>query len=405
MPAQTAGPGVVALTLSLMGGELLEDQTNRGVSRLAAEAWEDWFTSTLDEPGGVVSVHVGSTPDSIQLRITGQLENLASAVRLAAGALADPQLDDQAIERNRRQLLDEIDSDARSGRAALGLALVDAVFPAGEARVRPLARETVETLTPDAARAWLGTHARTAPIEVGIAGDVTLEQGLSLGSALLGQVPGRDRVRSDWLSEKRLLTPAAGPIVKGVDGVTPAGMALVVAGFVGVDASSTGEFRSLRAASRVLDERVRARLLDAGLIEGNASTGSALMYSPYPGFGMILLSSVVPDLAAEDASVILRDEIDRLTIDGPTPDELATATDALALEARSSDADPVFWSRLLSRSTIASLDPNKVVAGDAFYLALTPQDVQSVLTRKWTPTSRISLIVHERPGTQAGDAK
>lgn len=387
---------VVALTITLVGGELLESDSNRGVSRLAAEAWEDQLEDDINElpvHGQSASVRVIAASDGLQIRLQGTAAQVEQAVGVVRAAMLHPAIDKAAVERAQRLVVDELKSDQRSGRSAIGAALVDAVFPPNEPRVRPMQRIRIESIGFEQVVQHLAWHAEHAPIEIGIAGDIAVEPALKLAGALVNELPARERVNADWRQDSRIIPLPAGPRERSVVGDTPPGMAIVLTGFLGADAARVSEFRTLRAASRVLDQRVRTRLRESGLVENNGATGSSLLYSPYPGFGMVLLSAVVPDQLADAARTILMDEVDRLTADGPTAEELTVATSQLAQEARAGDSDPAFWSGILSRSTIARLDPDQVIGGEGVYTQLAPADVRRVLLDRWTPESRVTVVV------------
>lgn len=388
------GTGVVSITLTFMGGELLELESNRGVSRVGAMAWD---RAMGDLP---VDVSVGSPPDGIQVRIVGTAAELTAAAPAIARRMAAPEIGATDIEEAQTRVARGNGREVRGGRAVLGDQLVQLVFPKGEHRVRPLTGEQAARIDAATAREWLTRHVRQQPLEIGIAGDVTVAGGLTLAAALLGELPERARVAQDTLAAERSLPQAVGPFTRAVVGTTPSGKAQVLAGFMGVEGSRTAEFRILRAASRVLDHRVQRRLVDAGLTSGNAGSGAAVIYSPYPGFGMVLLSTMVEPEDAESARDILNDEIDRLTAEGPSDAELVEVGAALAAETRASENDPKFWSALLSRQTMSGLDPDRVVGGTKFYLALPAQTVRQTLERMWTRETRIGLIVKPESGAK-----
>jgi hypothetical protein len=161
--------GLAAVTLTMMGGELLENANTRGVTRLLAEAWEDELEAAATQTSGQLrsaAVRVSAVPDGVQVRISGSPADVERAVNVVRVALAVPTLDRAAVERAQRLVLEEIQSLARSGRGALGAAVMWAsrqARTASKVRASTLARSIGRTRASPAGNTASTSAAPSAP--------------------------------------------------------------------------------------------------------------------------------------------------------------------------------------------------------------------------------------------------
>lgn len=389
------GPTVVTLTLS--GGELLESGDNRGITALTASSLNAELTSAIDDMDsreqGAARAGVTAAADAIQIRLEGDVQSLLRATSVVRGMLERPSIGAEHFDRVHRTLMSDADRDGADGRSIVSEALAQMVFPAKEARVRPVTRACIERLTLGAVQAWWQHHATAAQMQIGIAGEVTVEQGIALSISLLGEVPVRAQVAEDASAPSRSIPHPVGPIEQQIDAALPLGTSTIISGFLGAEGSRTQEFRILRAATRVLDTRVRERLAEAIVADCASRSGCSMVFSPYRGFGMVVISASLPRSAAGAGYAILRDEFDRMKLDGPSAEELGEATMKLAEQAQRAEQDPAFWSVILSRAKFSGIPIDDLAGAEAFYQSLTPEDVRRVISEKWLPERRIGLIV------------
>jgi predicted Zn-dependent peptidase len=412
---QTA-PGIVHIAMTFAGAELYEDAGSRGVSQVAATAWASLLRRRA-QPGAVVSAM--STMDTLLVECSASFDEVVSAVEALRLAITTDEVLEADVADARAGLLAGMRDSPASSKYARGGgvtgAIADAVFPADDARTRPVSKSDLERVTPEQVRAWIARHRDRAPVEIGIAGDTTLEQSLQVARTLVEGLPPRDRVSAESLRELRTLAPVVGPVERTIreprtvsaiersvdpdaaspEGVTQprAGSAAIVVGFLGVDPARAGEFRAVRAASRVLGQRIALRLRQAGIIDQAQSAGSSVVLSPFAGFGLMTIQSIVPLERAPAASTVMSDEVDRLLQEGATQDELTPVLEQLAADAEQALDDQRAWSRLLARSTISGVSTRDIVAGPAFYRSLTPRTLESSISLLWTRERRVSVVI------------
>ncbi len=397
-------PGYVLVTISLCGGELLETTENRGVSMGACSAWHDLSVEGFPAGGPDAAldgrdVHIDGVagPDSIQLRVWGGRADIDTGMRVAAALLQRPKVTQAALDATMRDAWAQISSRAATPQGVIGNAITDAIFPAGQARVRTATKGEFEAVTVAAAQECLDRHLTGAPIEVSIVGDLTLDEGMRLAAGYLGRMPARDRVCPKRMAALRDLPPPPYPIRERVKGAIPAGSSIVVVGFPGADASDIPELRALRAAGHVLDERATAALAGAGF--KNAQINASLVPGTvYPGFGLVIVNFTTTPEQADRAGDVLEAAVRALALTGVTKAELRSVTEDLARTVEKFEREPRYWAGILARSDSIGVDPDQVADGAAFYRGLDPQTVNEALKRRYGE-GRVLRLVIDADGT------
>lgn len=404
-------PGQAVLTISLFGGELLEDESTRGLSRLSIAALDDRLNAATAPPEikralGARDVRVDGlvVPDSLMLRVSGSAGDVGAAARLVGGQLREPALDAESIARARAAVTAETEKATKSGAALVARSLVELIYPPTDPRTRLVRDVDLGRFGPADVAAWLARHVGTgeagtgAPVEASVVGDVSLEQALAMARDAVGMLPARARVAPGALAAMRRAGPPNGPLERTVVTGTADGRAYVAAGFLGIDITVPSQVRLFRAAGRVLQARVRERLETAGLTTRPEDCDAGVWLSPDPGYGMLIMLARVDPGQAQMAGPLLNDEVDRLSIEGPTPEELRNAAEGLAIEAGKSNLDPHYWSGMLARVTAQGVDPDEVYMGPEFYRGLTPERVLEAVRELWKPESRFGLVIGPRAG-------
>lgn len=419
------GQGRVALAVSMFGGELLETADNRGVTRLAtlalASALDSHVNEPNGEPGAKITVNTFAVADGVQIRATGTLSGVRRAAEEIQATLASPALSDEAVERARRVLLDQLERGASDSRLRVSEALTDLVFAEAGAKARAPTPGVVKTIGAQDVSTWWERHAAQLPLEIGVAGDVSIDQAIELAALVLKGARTEPR-RSDsaLVFARRSLAPAPGPLARTIvvegHGAEPADTANVVVGFCGIDLSRLNEFRALRVASRLLDQRVRGRLENgnrevvanrpelqqhgAGQPEErerrdrSLRAGCSVVFSPYRDMGMLVVSATTASEQATATADAIAAEIARLATEAPGGEEFRAAVDRLARQSSVSEKDAEFWAQILSRAAFSGAPLEGFGDAESAYRTMTPDDVQGVVARYWQAERRVRLIVN-----------
>lgn len=400
-------PGQVQVAIAVLGSEMLETAETRGRSALAAAAMDEW---TLSAPEAVrvgaeardVHIDAMAGPDALQLRVWGSAADMEIALRAAAELLTRPHIDDAVLARARAALGTEIAKRDADSRAIASGAMTGAIFPPNDPRVPPVTLDGINRHGAADVSAWLALHTQIhgSPIEVAIVGDLTLAEALRLAETGLGAIPDRPRVSPGALAAQRTVPHPPGPIVRVVDaGVTPEWSTVLVGAF-GPDVRRTAEQRTLRAAARVLGQRVAARLAADAIPVRPGSIGANLSLSAYTGMGLFFVSADTPASApdaAPRAIAAIEDEIARLVTHPPTEAELAPVREALGKVVQTFDRDARYWAGLLARADSLGINTDDVAEGVAFYSALTPEQISAGVKALWVPANRVSITVNPKP--------
>jgi zinc protease len=267
---------------------------------------------------------------------------------------------------------------------------VDALLTSNDPRFRELSPADVRRLTAADGQAWLDHILATAPIEVGIVGDISHEEALALAAKYLGSLPKREPVAGAYAAA-RALHVAPGPyadLVK-VDTATP--KAMVYLGWRGPDWADVHDWQVLDLASRTLTARLLADVRERrGLVY--SIRARSLTNTLYRGNGRFNVSFVVDPLKAEEAADAAERIVEEFLRTGPSAQELATAREQASQSFRSGRNSPAFWLDVL-----ADLD---YMGGDLYWVAsylasverITREDVLAVL-KKYVRDDRFVRVI------------
>jgi predicted Zn-dependent peptidase len=236
--------------------------------------------------------------------------------------------------------------------------------------------------------------AKAMPIEVAIAGEVSLDRAIALAEAHLGSLPPRQRISSATLADRRVATRAQRPpeVLELPDWKGPA---LVLVGFFGADIRDIGDHRALAVAARVMNGRLDR--LPPEQHDAEQAFAMATPASVYPGFGLFLAST----RAKEGSEAAAGENIGKLLADlmesGPSAEELSEASQELSNGATKATSDPVYWARTLSRSAYHGFPLAEIGRAPTAYREMPADAVKGALRKYFTPERSIRLIVKPPP--------
>lgn len=394
-------PGWVEISIVLRGGVIDESAATRGLTDAAALAFETPATASLDADAlaARLSGHVIETSGlarmaGLELRLAGDRSDMLAAMQLAHALLTQPRLDASALGQWLALEREALRSTEQSLSAALNETAVDALYPKAEVRVRPIGADHIDSITRDAAQAWLDRLVATAPIEVGIAGDLQARDALELARVYLGSIPDRPTGRAH-------APPAATPsplpaqvtFHKTCTDLTVRG-SLTLAAYVVPGEVVRTRHRALRLAAGVIADRLRAPGADGLAWEGSCRLLPELELLDAGLFFLVLETDPDQiDEAHRAANKLLKGIVSR----PPTDDELERVRSSIIDEVLTRSDQPRWWARRLGwwraqRYPAESTD--QIVRA---YEAISPDELPAIVRSVMHPQRALDVVVSMEP--------
>ncbi|USN99788.1 MAG: insulinase family protein [Phycisphaeraceae bacterium] len=396
----------VDVRISLLGGTIEEDASDRGITMAAMQAWNRPATSTLTSAqvrqlmaGKKIRQRAMAQDDFVQLSLTGSPDDLETGFQLAHRLLTDPRLETVPFEQWRTMMVQSLRAARQDPVGTLQLAIPEAIFPADAARARPPTTDEVERLNISAAQMWLDRLIAEAPIEVAIVGDVDRETAFDLARSYLGSLPERPRMKPDLLTEVGRIPVPESDRVASVEVDTQTPKAGVAAGFFASDASNLRDTRLLQLASRTLSSRLieKVREEDRLVYSINASVQPA---EAFPGYGLFLAASTADPANADKLADEIAGVFDGFAKEGPTDEELETARAQVTKSLTEAFEEPSFWALQLSQLDKQGRNLDDLVSALQTYLSFTADDVRENFA-KYHAGPKVRVIVRPIPKTDS----
>lgn len=392
----------VVVTLAMSGGEQLEGPETRGLSRMAATVmsrWTEIAPNAAARAGSSADIRIvaGAPVDGLQVRMICDPRALRVGMDALREMIESPTITREVLDTSRDTLVAELRREDQDERSLIARALFEAMtpLPADDARRAPPDPRRLASITPEHVSAWIGKHSaeQGSTIEVAVVGDVSLSDALEAVDVALGTLPPRPRAGPG--ADTRITSTRKAPQPVRVSQSIPgwSSRAAVMSGCVAPEIDRLDDQRVLRAAGRVLADRVRAAASGAGLSIARGDPNFALAPLPLAGMGTFLVNAQVAPADAENAMALLDAELERLLREPPTPMELAAAVAPLIQLAREFETDARYWSGVLARCSALRLDPDEVMSATEFYTALSPDAVRDAMRRYVTPETRIRMTI------------
>lgn len=391
-----------SIVVTLAGGEILEDASNRGISQAAGLAWQRQATMELSSTdvrdlmtGYKVGVGGRTGQDTMTLSIGGNPAELERGMQLAHALLTRPRIEEAGFTQWKERVRQGLSARDKDPRYALGTALYDTILPAHEVRVRELTGPQLDAITLEAAQAWLEMMISRAPIEVAIVGDIAREDAMALAKRYLGSLPARERISPATCDEFRTVTPPPGPLagLREIETETP--MAFVVSGCLGVEAASYREERLLAVASQVLSTRMVEALREQEQLVYSISAG----VSPgaiYPGLGTITSFAPTDPGKSDALAARLREHFASFAESGPTEEEAEVAKKQSATAWSEQVLKPGFWTGLLATMEYRDRDLDEILRAEALIAGFTPAEMRDAFARHYRDAARFEVIVRPK---------
>jgi zinc protease len=391
-----------SVVITLAGGTIEEEATNRGITEAALRAWERPATSKLSSTdirdlmtGTNVYVRGSASGDTATVTVAGDSAALERGLQLAYLLLTDPVIEDAALEQWRQAETQRIIERKRQPMRVLFETSEAAIYPPGETRPRSLTDAHVRAITRSAAQAWLRRLITEAPIEVAVVGDIDRETATRLVTQYLGALSARPRISDKTLSALRVIARPPGPlsVSESVDTLTPQGA--VLAGFFGANFRDVRDTRLLTMAARVLTTRMTKTIREEKQLV--YSIGASLEPGlVYPGFGLFASAAPTDPGKAPALAAAVEEMYAAFAKDGPTPDELAVVKKQMANLLDELMKTPDFWLGRLGTLDYRGLTLDDLVEGPAQYQGFTAQEIQQTFARYDQPRSRFRFVITPR---------
>ncbi|MFN0011753.1 MAG: M16 family metallopeptidase [Phycisphaerales bacterium] len=400
------GTGKLFVAATVVGGEVLETNAQRGFTQAAANAW------TRDGTPPDVLLARAATPEGLWLRAAGPAASAQSMLDQVSAMLSRPSIDPARLEAWKGQARLAVSRRGRSAQTVANDAALAALLPADRLTAALETLDQVDAITPAGAQAWLAERAATGPIEVAIVGDLSLDTALQAAAHSFGAAsgiaarerPGPSALRGirDLRDAIRQTGPTRTQLTFQPDAGAPA-RSLVALAFRTPDLADLNAARALSAVMDIAATRAEPRLHEAGFPTASVRAQS-LPGRLYLGSGLSMLSASLaasegqpagPPAAGHEpeALAILQRTLDELAATGPTEAELREEAATRARDARARLNEAEYWSAILTFTTTNGLPIDGLAAAATTYDQLTPDAARAVLRRLWVPAARIELTV------------
>jgi zinc protease len=402
----------VTVSISLLGGELLETAENRGITAAAALPMSQHATSNLTSSdfrelmtGKKIAVGGGggggrggrggggvSLTDGLRLIISGNPEDLESGMQVAYLLLTDAKIEEAAFTRWKTQEIQGIEASLKVPLRYAGRATAATVFPTSEAKTQPVTVDQIKKIELPAAQAWLTKLLATSPIEVTIVGDLPREKAIELVTRYLGSLPSRERVSSQSFMSQRTIQRPKGPrkTEETIHSATP--QAYVMCGFYGADEKNLDDARALTMAARILSTRMVKEVREEAQLVYSIGTSSQAA-TTFPGFGIV--SAGAPTEPGKVAALVakLNEMFATFEKSGCTDEELTTAKLQMAKQYEEQMKEPGYWQGRLEQVDFRGMSLDDIVGAPAAFQAITADQVKTVFAKYYAPEDTITVAI------------
>ncbi len=415
----------VTVTITLLGGDLLENAQNRGVTQAAQIALARPATKSLTSTdirelmtGKKVSVRGGGMgagggrggrgggmgggggPGTVSLTISGSPEELETGFQLAYLLLTQPKIEEAAFNQYKTTVRQFIEESMKTPNGLGARAASSLPYPDDEARTKPVTAEQVDQLTLEATQRWLEKLVAESPIEVAVVGDIPRERAVALVERYIGSLPARPRIAPDSYMALRTLKRPAGPrdFEQTID--SPTKQAFVMSGFYGADQANREDVRALNMASRILSTRMVTEVREKEQLVYSIGAASRPA-TAYPGFGVFSATAPTDPHKAKPLIDKLASMYAEFAANGPTEEEMVVARKQMANTFDEQLKEPGYWMGRIDQMTWQGTKLDDVVAEPAAYQAITAKQVKDAFAKYYDPRNAIVVVVKPSEGVAA----
>ncbi|MDQ3140431.1 MAG: insulinase family protein, partial [Pseudomonadota bacterium] len=399
--------GRVRFEVRLAGGQLALplDKPGLGLLMSATSALGGTGKQSLDDlkqlmAGKVVSFGATVDDDAFVAAGVTTRADLSTQLKLSAAYLLDPGFRPEAYNQW-TNIVPLIDSQSRSQPQGVARAQVPAILANGDPRFGLPAKEALAARSFAEAKAAYAPIAATAPIDIGVTGDIDEAAVIAAVAQSFGALPPRAATVPDYAAARVVrFRPDRTPVMLTHNG--PISQAMVIAGWPTDDDRDpvrVAQFSLLSSALQImLIDKVREELGDSY----GASVSSTLS-DTYPDFGVLSASAVVAPDKIDEVRTAIDAAIAQLRDTPIGADLLARARNPMLERAERALRENGAWAGLVTRAQSDPSRPERLLGQRATIAAITPAELQALAVKYLTPQRRleIRIVAASAPGARA----
>ena len=402
----------IHVAIALAGGRIEETRANAGITEVASLVFNQPATGRLDSSaitdvmtGRNITLSPQLTGDALVLHLRGSPEDLEIGLRLVHALLTDGRIEQSAFDNWKQRTIQRLKMYEKFPQFA-AVRRFRELISGDDPRLTSMTIERVEAQSLSAAQAWLERLARQAPIEVAVVGEMSAEQVMPLVLRYLGSLPPRPRSAA-YLDPLRTVKRPAGPLSAEVEVKTITPQAMVIAGFVGCEATAYDDVRALELASKTLDSRLIKRIREELSLVYSIGVHNAPA-NVYRDAGVFLSGAPcapnTPEQVIAELSAIFADFAQQ----GPSEQELANARKQVLNHLDTQVKEPDYWVNVLVGLDLHGVDLAQVKRHHEAYENFTREKVREVFAHYYVPERTFQVIAvpvndEDEPAGPAGE--
>ncbi|MDQ3074223.1 MAG: insulinase family protein [Pseudomonadota bacterium] len=389
--------GRVRFEVRLAGGQLALpiDQPGLGLLMSATSSLGGTGKQSRDDlkqllAGKVVTLGASVDDDAFVSAGGTTPADLALQLKLSAAYLLDPGYRPEAYDQW-TNIVPLIDTQTRSQPQGIARALVPVIYANGDTRFGLPPRAALVARSLAEAKAAYAPIAASAPIDIGIVGDIDEAAAIAAVAQSFGALPARAAAAPDYAAARvvRFRTDRT-PITLTHNGA--AGQAMVIAAWPTDDDKDPVRVAELGLLSSALQimliDKVREELGDSY----GASVGSTLS-DTYPGFGVLNASAVVAPDKIDEVRAAIDAATAQLRSAPISADLLARARNPMLERAERALRENGAWTGLVTRAQSDPSRLDRLLGLRARIAAITADQLQATAIKYLIPRHRLELKI------------
>lgn len=356
-----------------------------GVADLDLDAMERLLT------GRRMGLSFGMDEDAYQLSGATNAADLTDQMRLLTAKLTHPRWDPALMRRYQTNALQGYDLQF-STAAARGQRELPGLIRPGDLRSRPVSREELAGLTPEALQAWFAPRLAEGPVHVTIVGDTTLEHAITAMRVTAAALPRRTTPRPPS-DPSAVRPPRANPEPARYSHTGDPAQAYAAIGWSTAGGSAPiKDRRALALAANIFQVRLFDRLRE----EEGASYSPAATHSAsdaFPNWGIFYAASEVRPDRVPVFLRVAREVVADLAARPVAADEFARAQNPVLSGIERRLMTNGYWLDVIEDFVARPRMIGEVRAYRSDYAGLTPEDVRSAVARYVAEDGDWSMVV------------
>jgi zinc protease len=389
--------GKVRFEVRMAGGQIALPMDKPGLSLLMSvtSALGGTRKQSLDDlkqlmAGKVVSFGASVDDDAFVSAGTTTPADLATQLKVSAAYLTDPGYRPEAYNQW-NNIVPMIETQTRAQPQGVAQALVPAIYANDDPRFGLPPSTTLAVRNFDEAKAVYAPLAASAPIDIGIVGDIDEAAVIAAVAQSFGALPTRSATAPAYTEARAVrFRQDLAPVKLTHDGA--ATQAMVIAAWPTDDDKDPVRASQVSLLSSVLQimltEKVREELGDSY----GASVASD-MSDTYPGFGVLNASTVVAPDKIDEVRKAIDEAVAQLRSTPISADLMARARNSRLEGADRVQRENSVWTGPVARAQTDPTRLDRLVGLRARIAAITPAQLQAAAVKYLTPQRRLEVRI------------